>query len=236
MNSICIDGNNFSIIAYTSCGKVPEDKLEGAVYNSLAKMLGNLKSKFSGDFYVCWDTKGGTSFRKNLDNNYKATRKTGFIDYSLIEKTKSLYEDYGIKSINIPRCEGDDALYVLCKYLKEKSPQNNICVVSRDRDLLQIIQAGYANSLWDPVKKVKVEVPEYDVVKFKAIAGDSSDNIKGVEGIGPVGAIKILEGIRKLTESQKEEYEHALKLIDARLNPNFEYNYSKIKEIFEKNA
>lgn len=234
MNSVCIDGNNFSIIAYTSCGKVSGDKLEEAVYNSLARMLGNLKNKFSGNFYVCWDTRGGTTFRKRLDNNYKATRKPGAIDFSIIEKTKSLYEDYGVKSISIPRCEGDDALYVLCKYLREENPQSRIFVISRDRDLLQIIQAGYANQLWDPVKKEEVTLPEYDVVKFKALAGDSSDNIKGVEGIGPVGALKILNGERRLTESQKIEYENCLKLVDAKLNPYFESNYTMIKEILNE--
>jgi DNA polymerase I len=232
--AVCIDGNNFSIIAYTSCNKYEGDDFEGAVYNTLATMLGKLKSKFSGDFYVCWDTRGGTTFRKELNSDYKATRKPGMIDFSIINRTKSLYDDYGVKSINVPACEGDDALYVLCKCLRERKPQDVITIVSRDRDMLQIVQAGWANQVWDPVTKEAVPIPMYDIVKFKAIAGDTSDNIKGVKGIGKAGALKILDGLRTLTESQQKEYEESLKLVDATLNPNFEKNYEFVKNILSE--
>lgn len=232
MRHICIDGNNLTLIAYAASrnlqGNYPESE---KLYYILTKMLGNLKKKFEGDFYVCWDTYGGTSFRKQLDPNYKSTRDHSKFDFKIVEDTKIAYEEYGIKSISIPQCEGDDALFVLCKYLKSKHPQDVITLISRDKDLLQIVQAGYAKEIYDPCKKKNIEIPSYDIVKFKALVGDSSDNIPGVRGVGSQGALKVLNGTKQLTESQKIEYKNCLRLVDARLNPNFENNYNLIEEL-----
>lgn len=232
MDNICIDGNNLTCIAYSTPVLGIEDALD-RTYSVLFRMLDKLKQKYDGNFYVCWDTKGGTTFRKQIDSKYKATRDPSKFDFTVIEKCKSLYEDFGIKSISIPQCEGDDALFVLCKYLRKKDPQSNIVVISRDKDLLQIVQKGYANTQYDPVKKSNITPPWYDVVKYKALVGDSSDNISGVKGIGQKAAIKIISGMKTLTEEQETQYQKCLKLVDATMNPNFEKNYSLVETLIK---
>lgn len=232
MRYICIDGNNLTLIAYAASKKMQGDYPDSEkLYYILTKMLGTLKKRFEGTFYVCWDTYGGTFFRKELNPEYKSSRDHSKFDFRLVEETKIAYEEYGIKSISIPQCEGDDALFALCKYLKNNHPQDRITLISRDKDLLQIIQAGYANEVYDPCKKKSMETPPYDIVKFKALVGDSSDNISGVKGVGEKSALKILEGSISLKEKQQEQYERSLKLIDAKLNPNLEKNYTIIKKL-----
>ena len=70
--NVVIDGNNYTLIAYAASQKIktnqsPEEKLTTVLYSMLKK----LKNEFPGDYYVCWDTYGGTWFRRNIDQNYK---------------------------------------------------------------------------------------------------------------------------------------------------------------------
>lgn len=231
MNYICIDGNNLTLIAYAAANRsLDGTPLEDKLYAILTSMIRNLKKKFEGEFYVCWDTYGGTHSRRALDSNYKATRDHSKFDFQAVESCKCAYEDYGIKSLSIPKCEGDDALFVLCQLLKENNPQGRITVVSRDKDLIQIVQEGYANEIYDPCKKKALEIPWYRITEYKALVGDSSDNISGVKGIGPKAALKIISGLQQLNEAQKEQYEHCLNLVDAKRNPSYITNYEYTKE------
>ena len=235
MDYICIDGNNFTLIAYAASENMLGDyPKKDKVYYVLSKMLGSIKKKFDGEFYVCWDTYGGTSFRKELNPEYKSTRDNTRFDFEVIESCKEAYESFGVKSISIPECEGDDALYALCKYLKNRNYQDQGVIISRDEDLIQIVQDGYANYIYNPSKKRFMDIPWYSIVKYKALAGDKGDNIKGVRGIGKKGALKVLSGEATLNESQQTQYEEALKLVDAKLNPFYERNYQYIKETLEK--
>lgn len=232
MNNICIDGNNYTLIAYSAALRSKEGaSLEDRLQNVLASMLGSLHKKFEGNFYVCWDTFGGTASRKALDPNYKATRDHSRFDFEAVEACKYLYEDYGVKSLSLPECEGDDALFVLCKILKERDPQCHNIIISRDRDLIQVIQEGYAKELYDPCQKKNVEIPWYRITEFKALVGDSSDHISGVKGIGNKTALKIISGLQQLGESQREQYEHCLNLVDAKRNPSYRKNYILMKRL-----
>ena len=75
---------------------------------------------------------------------------------------------------------------------------------------------------------------DYDIVKYKALVGDTSDCIKGVTRVGKKKAFKILAGEVKLSESQEIEYKEALKLIDVEAHPLFNELYEAIKENIEK--
>lgn len=223
MTSIIIDGNNLTLIAYAASLNSQYKGTEGEkLFIVLSSMIQSLKKKFSGDFYVCWDTFGGTSFRKELDSNYKAGRDHDRFDFEEVEKCKNLYELYGIKSLSIPECEADDAIFVLCKALGGEN-----IIISADKDLIQVVQEGYASKLYDPRRgKGEVEIPPYSIVKYKALVGDNSDHISGVVGIGPKKALFILDGSIKLTEEQNRQYEHCINLVDAKRNPKLQENYN----------
>ena len=96
------------------------------------------------------------------------------------------------------------------------------------------MQKGYADQQYDPIQKIYLTPPDYDIVKYKALVGDTSDCIKGVTRVGKKKAFKILSGEVKLSESQEIEYSEALKLIDIEAHPLFNELYEAIKENIEK--
>ena len=124
--------------------------------------------------------------------------------------------------------EADDTIVALSKCLK--SARIEVGIISRDRDLLQALQKGYADLQYDPVQKVYLTPPDYDVIKYKALVGDASDCIKGVTQVGKKKALRILNGEIKLSESQEIEYNEALKLIDVEAHPLFNELYETIEK------
>lgn len=177
--------------------------------------------------YVCWEGMKSTAYRKNLNESYKSNRKWDPEVLKAIDAMKSLCEENNYKEISVDGFEADDTIVALCKYLK--SSGEKIEIISRDRDLLQAVQKGYADCQYDPVQKVYLESPDYNIVKYKALVGDMSDCIKGVAQIGKKKALKVLAGEIKLTEAQEAEYQAALKLIDTEAHPQFEALYEVIK-------
>ena len=182
--------------------------------------------------YVCWEGMKSTAYRKNLNESYKSNRKWDPEVLRAIDAMKSLCEENGYKEISVDGFEADDTIVALSKYLKSLGAK--VGIVSRDRDLLQAIQKGYADLQYDPVQKVYLTLPEYDIIKYKALVGDTSDCIKGVTKVGRKKALKILDGVIKLSESQEIEYNEALKLIDVEAHPLFNELYEAVKENIEK--
>ena len=177
--------------------------------------------------YVCWEGPKSTAYRKNLNKDYKSNREWDPGVLEAIKAMKILCEENAYREISVSGFEADDTIVALCKYLK--SSGEKIEIISRDRDLLQAVQKGYADCQYDPVQKVYLESPDYNIVKYKALVGDMSDCIKGVTQIGKKKALKVLAGEIKLTEAQEAEYQAALKLIDTEAHPQFEALYEVIK-------
>lgn len=204
------------------------DDLSDLVY----KMITRLKrSNPEGKWYAVWDSIGGTHFRRDIDENYKADRDKDEIDFEAVVACKSLFEIWGMENLSLEETEADDTIAVLCKTLKEKYLDSNITIFSRDRDLLQIVQNGWADRQYDFSQKKDIQVPEYSIVDFKALAGDSSDNIKGLPKVGEKTAIKIINGQRILTDEEKVLFEKYKSMIDTRLHPLFEKNCETLKKL-----
>ena len=182
--------------------------------------------------YVCWEGMKSTAYRKNLNESYKSNRKWDPEVLKAIDAMKSLCEENNYKEISVDGFEADDTIIALSKCLK--SSRIKVGIISRDRDLLQALQKGYADLQYDPVQKVYLTPPDYDIVKYKALVGDASDCIKGVTKVGKKKALKILDGEIKLSESQEIEYNEALKLIDIEAHPLFNELYETIEKSLMK--
>ena len=182
--------------------------------------------------YVCWEGMKSTAYRKNLNESYKSNRKWDPEVLKAIDAMKSLCEENSYKEISAGGFEADDTIVALSKYLK--SLGTKVEIISRDRDLLQSLQKGYADLQYDPVQRIYLTPPDYDIIKYKALVGDTSDCIKGVTRVGKKKAFKILAGEVKLSESQEIEYKEAPKLIDVEAHPLFNELYEAIKENIEK--
>jgi DNA polymerase-1 len=129
-----------------------------------------------------------------------------------------------------------------------------ITIWSSDQDMLQLQQKFKNVKVWDPRTRDYMITPAYDLVTYKALVGDRSDNIKGVKGIGDKTAEKILisqlEFIKhiaskpdKLIEYRKNRrvvdlIENELAIpsnLDYILSQRINFNYNRFLSFLKKN-
>lgn len=193
--NLIIDGSNLLHRCFWVAEKANQEQnlSEQDVLFIFLKSIKGLVHKFKPDaIWVAWDkrlTHNSTNFRKQLiPNTYKATRdneRTAKVitNHRCIEEA---LHTLGIKQMYPNVLEADDVI----GWLAQKLP-GNTTIVSVDKDLLQLITDKV--NVYNPIKKclidrdnfsntVGVKVEHY--VKFKALLGDASDNIQGVEGFG----------------------------------------------------
>jgi DNA polymerase-1 len=173
-----------------------------AVYG-FTKILLEVIEKFKPEFIVvAFDSKGPT-FRHEKFTEYKATRKK--TDPELIEqfpRVKEIVEAFNIPILAKPTYEADDILG--CIVTDKKCEEQNKIIVTGDHDILQLIpnpntQVYIAGSSFSAAKLYDASTvkerykfgPEY-IVDYKALRGDSSDNIPGVRGIGEKTATDLI--------------------------------------------
>ena len=202
---VLIDGNSlvhrafhaFSRANLTSPGGAPT----GAIYG-FAVMLLNIYTKLKPDYIaVAFDTEAPT-FRHKEYVEYKATRiKAPQELYDQIPEVQALLESFNIPFFLKDGFEADDIIGTLAK----QAPSSIDTYISTgDMDALQLVDDHtfvYAPRksfsdivIYTPaeVKKSKGIKPE-QVIEFKGLRGDPSDNIIGVTGIGEVTALKLLQ-------------------------------------------
>jgi DNA polymerase-1 len=144
----------------------------------------------------------GGNFRKKEDNDYKANRGPSDdnfkSDITLLREEVLFY--LGFNPVAFPGFEADD---VIASVAKSSVAFSSVDILTCDRDLLACVSSRVNVILFNSAKKVERVDPDgvrrifgvnpVDVPVFKALAGDSSDNIAGLKGIGPKGALKIIE-------------------------------------------
>ncbi len=208
-----------------------EDGLQvNAVYGFTVMLLSALKT-FDPKYVLCaFDTHKPT-FRHLEYVDYKATRKP--TDQSLIDQFPLVEEI--LKAFNIPIVkkdgfEGDDILGTIAKYVRSSKWSNEnleLYILSGDRDLLQLVDENIkvclpAGSFKDLVAYDREGTFKYlglypeQLVDYKGIAGDSSDNIPGIKGVGSKTALDLLkkygdmDGIYKNLKDIKPRYANLL--------------------------
>ncbi|HYM64942.1 MAG TPA: 5'-3' exonuclease H3TH domain-containing protein, partial [Candidatus Sulfotelmatobacter sp.] len=156
---------------------------------------------------VCFDRKAPT-FRKQMYVGYQATRPSLSDDFiPQIELDHKALDAAKINHLGIDGYEADDLIGTLSKKGVEKDLQ--VIIVSGDRDLLQLVNShvlmlapvvGITNmTLFDERKvKEKYGLLPSQIIDYKALVGDSSDNYPGVSGIGPKGAANLLQKYQNL--------------------------------------
>jgi len=144
----------------------------------------------------------GNNWRKKEDADYKANRDPSgiahYADMNLL--VQDVLPSLGFTPIGIPGFEADDVIATISR----KSPgYEEIFILTCDKDLLQLVTNRVKVLLFNSAKKIRevdidgvvdiFGVYPADVKYFKALAGDSSDNVAGIKGIGPKTAVKIIQ-------------------------------------------
>ena len=177
----------------------PSGEPTNAVYG-VATMLAKLMEEVDPrHLVVVYDSKE-PSFRSEMYEDYKANRTEPPDDLvPQFERIYELIEVLGIPSIQYPGVEADDLIATLADHWRAENSENEVIIVSGDKDLMQLVDSRLW--VWDTMKGKlfdsegvfeKFGVRPDQVRDYLAIVGDSSDNVPGVSGIGPKGAAQLL--------------------------------------------
>ncbi len=167
-----------------------------------ASILLRLLEAYRPDYLaVAFDV--GRTFRDDIYPEYKATRAKMPEDLvPQMARIRQLVDAFGFPRLEMEGYEADDVLGSAAKRLAKEGM--GVKIVTGDRDLLQLVDDRIIVSLpgrqlsdstdYTPEKvKAKYGVRPDQIVDFKALVGDKSDNIPGVRGIGEKTAAKLLQ-------------------------------------------
>ncbi len=206
----------------------------GAVYGYLLilfKAIADLKANY---IVACFDTKAST-FRHEMFKDYKGTRaKTPDQVIMQLPKIKLILDKFKIPIFFKEGVEADDLIATICQIAPKQLDNLEIYILSGDLDNLQLVNEqvkvytlgkGIKDTVVYDEEKVmsRFGVRPDQVIDFKALTGDQSDNIPGVKGIGKTTASDLLQRYNNIKELYDE-----LSTDTAVLKP-------KVKELLKAN-
>jgi len=176
----------------------------------LLRILENEKPEYMA---VAFDV--GKTFRDEMFPEYKGTREKMPDDLRpQIKRIREMVDAFNIPRLEMEGFEADDVLGSVARIAAEQGL--GVKIITGDRDLLQLVNKRTVvylagddqNYIKDEDVVKKLGVPPKQVVDYKALVGDKSDNIPGVAGVGEKTAITLLEKYKTLDGI----YEHIEKI------------------------
>jgi len=194
-----IDGSGFLFRAYHALP--PMTRPDGTPVNAVfgfTKMLMKLIGDTDAEYVAVIFDKGRKTFRNEIYPDYKANRPDPPEDlipqFALVrEATEAL----DVPAVEMANYEADDLIATYARIARDQG--HEVTIVSSDKDLMQLVQPGVV--MWDAMKNKVIgpnEVaekfgvgPEH-VIDVQALAGDSTDNVPGIAGIGVKTAAQLI--------------------------------------------
>jgi DNA polymerase I len=179
-----------------------------ATYGFINVLLSLMEKEQPEYLAVAFDT--GKTFRNEIYPKYKATRaKMPDELRSQVERIRELVDAFCFPRLEKEGFEADDVLGTIARQAAEKGM--TVKIVTGDRDLLQLVTnkiivnlaGGKLSESTDYLPKQVIEklgVKPEQVVDYKALVGDTSDNIPGVKGVGQKTAETLLKKYSTLNE------------------------------------
>ena len=211
-----IDGHSLAFRSYYAFARSREGGLRTSTgiptsvcYGFLKSLLDMIEVEKPNYAAVAFDL-GQPTFRHEADATYKEGRPEVPEDFlEDVKNLQALLAGFGLQIVTAPRYEADDVIGALACKAKDKGYR--VKILSGDQDLFQLIDPNEQitvlhlgntftrGSSQSTVKEFGVEqvreklgILPSQVVDYKALCGDSSDNIPGVKGIGKKTAVQLL--------------------------------------------
>lgn len=207
---VLIDGN---AILHRSYHAMPRFEVAGrlvnAIYGFVSILFSTIEKHQPEYLAVAFDIKGPT-FRDDLFDEYKAKRiKPPQEFYDQIEDVHDFVRAMEIPLLTKEGYEADDIIGTLAKKVNGDLGEGEVIIVTGDQDTLQLVDSRtkVAMPAMGKIKETiydssavmgKLSITPAQVVDYKALSGDSSDNIPGVKGIGPKTAIELINKFRDI--------------------------------------
>ena len=217
-----IDGSGYIFRAYYALPPLSRksDGLPTGAVSGFCSMLFKLLEDSRADdsihkpthFAVIFDS-ARKNFRNDIYKEYKANRAEAPDDLApQFEYIRKAVEAFNLPSIELLNYEADDLIATYAKLITDAGAK--VTVISSDKDLMQLVSKNIR--LYDPMKsKVigerevleKFGVKPSQVIDVQSLAGDSSDNIPGVPGIGVKTAAELINKYKNLDTLLKKASE-----------------------------
>ena len=211
---LIIDGMNTFIRSFAAIPTMDENGNHIGGVTGFLKSVGYVTRKFKPSrVYVIFDGKGGSKRRRDIYPDYKLGRKPltrlnrtydmttekdeqDLMRYELVIVAKALMK-LPITTITLDHVEADDIMSYIAQHVVENGGES--IIYSTDKDFLQLVGDGI--KVWNPVRK-KTYIPEivvedYEIhpnnfLLYRALTGDTSDNLPGIKGLGMKTLLKIV--------------------------------------------
>jgi 5'-3' exonuclease len=241
-----VDGNALLKVAYHGAHDLYNSRGEhiGGLFQFMSILRKIVKENDVKQIIVFWDGKLSGKLRHNIYPEYKQNRKKNYredfekidaeLEYQKI-RIKQYLEELSIKQFEDEIVEADDcvAYYVLNREKDEK-----ILICTGDRDLCQLMDEHVSVYLFD--RKRIYTIDNYDeyfnyhirnLKLIKIIVGDTSDNIKGIDGIGEDTLLKLFPELKEKECTLYEIIEKAKILQEGKKNKS-----KRLQNIIEGNT
>lgn len=215
-----IDGSGYIFRAFFAIQRLStkDGFPTNALFGFLRMILKTIAQANSSKVAIIFDA-GKKTFRNELYSEYKANREE--CPPELVQQMpyfRELSRALGLPVLELPGYEADDIIATLATKLVAQ--EKNVVIVSGDKDLMQLVTDHV--TIWDTMKDARYGIPQVtekfgvgpkQVTEILALTGDSSDNIPGVEGVGPKTATQLIvkyhdvEGVVSHLEDIKNDSE-----------------------------
>ncbi|MDC3138875.1 DNA polymerase I [Candidatus Pelagibacter sp.] len=217
-----IDGSGYIFRAYYALPPLSRksDGLPTGAVSGFCSMLFKLLEDSKSDqnlqkpthFAVIFDSARKT-FRNEIYSDYKANRSEAPDDLApQFEYIRKSVLAFNLPSVDLPNYEADDLIATYVDQILKKGAK--VTIVSSDKDLMQLYKKGVR--IFDPMKNKfisdddvvkKFGVDASKVIDVQSLAGDSSDNVPGVPGIGVKTAAELINKYGTLENLLKSAHE-----------------------------
>ena len=241
LNSILIiDGLNAFLRNFTMINHINQDGHHIGGLTGFLKSIGYaIRMVDPTKVVIVFDGVGGSNARRNLFPDYKANRNVNRVtNYSIFQSKDEEQESINnqmerliqylkclpVSVVSIDGLEADDIIGYLATKFQTYEETQKVTIMSADKDFLQLVSDKV--HCYSPTKK-KIYTPkdvleEFGVssnnfLNYKILMGDQSDNIPGINGLGPKKLIKLFP---ELVSNTKVELDEIINSSASKVNEN----------------
>ena len=207
VKTLLVDGNNLFKIGFHGVKEFyHEGKHIGGLYHFVNTIRRFLSEHNYDKVIVFWDGENNSSQRRLIFPEYKQNRKQTLneskresFDWQT-QRIKTYLEEMFVRQVCVDNTESDDLIAYYCQI----SEGEYKTIFSSDKDLTQLISDDV--EVYQPMKKITlkkgdliplkdISIPHENIVTFKIISGDKSDNIDGIQYMGEKTFVKLFPEI-----------------------------------------
>lgn len=196
---LLVDGSSYLYRAYYALPSLNHNGEPTGAILGVIKMLQKILFTYEPDYLACiFDSHNSNNLRKNIFPLYKANRSDMPIDLiKQISHIKEIVQYLGWHVIIVDEVEADDVIGTID--FMAKGLNLNVLISTGDKDLIQLISGNtiLINTMKDELLNSESVIKKFGVspnqiIDYLMLIGDKSDNIPGVNKIGPKTAVKLL--------------------------------------------